>query len=402
MTLIQSAYKWKGLRTDGQLQYGRMDAPTKNIAREKIHSLGINRILSLHRSFEIIPSKNTLTLTQLEQFFASLHRLFSAGIPLTACLMSIKENAPSQALREFADVIYNKISLGRSLSSAIKASGIAINAAYFALLRTGETSGKLEAVIEAIHQLLAKRLALRKKVMGALMYPLCILIISLFILCIFFIVIIPQFKSIYDKSQHELPYLTQLLIHISDHFFLYSLSLFTCFIIIFFSIRHLYQRHTNIKNHLQQALLKVPIFSRIITLQQQHLLAFNLQLCLQAGITLEKSLLQASESSFLIAYQQSLKAIIRWVSSGRSLSSAIKAHPLLPPAFTYLLQMAEQSGSLDMYFAQLNTELSQQLDQWIQNLSQLFEPFIIVVLGSMIGFIVVAMYLPIFELGRLF
>lgn len=402
MALIQICYKWKGRHAGGHIQRGRVYAPTKNMAREEISSLGIHSILSLRRSLDIFPAKNTLTSRQFEQFFSSLHRLFSAGIPLTECLNSIKENAPSQTLRRFANAVYEKIHLGHSLSSAIKASGISMNPAYFALLSTGETSGKLDAVMEAIHRLLAKSLYLRKKLMGALMYPLCILIITLFILSIFFIVIIPQFKSIYDKSQHQLPYLTRLLIHISDYFLLYSLSILTVLMVIFSITRHFYQRNPIIKVRLQQVLLRIPIFSRIITLQQQNLLAFNIQLCLHAGITLEQSLLQARQSTFLITYQRSIDHIIRWITSGRSLSSAMKAHPLLPPAFIYLLHVAEQSGSLDLYFSQLNTELNRQSEQWIQNLSQLFEPFIIMVLGSIIGIIVVAMYLPIFELGSLF
>lgn len=402
MALIQLYYKWKGRHIDGQIQRGRVYAPTKNMARERIFSLGIHTILSLHRSLEITRSPHALTLQEFEQFFASLHRLFSVGIPLTACLISIKENAPSQRLRQFAEVVCEKIYLGHSLSSAIKASGISMNPAYFGLLTTGEASGKLDAVIEAIHQLLTKRLYLRKKLMAAMMYPLCILVITFAILSIFFIVIIPQFESIYNKSQHQLPYLTRLLIHVSHHFFIYLSSTLMSLMVFFGMIRHFYQRNLTVKSYVQHALLAIPIFSRLITLQQQNLLAFSIQLCLYAGITIDQSLMQAKQSTFLLVYQTSIDHIIRWVRSGRSLSSAMKANPLLPPAFTYLLCMAEQSGSLDLYFSQLNTELSKQFEQWIQNLSQLFEPFIIVILGSMIGLIVVAMYLPMFELGSLF
>lgn len=402
MTLTQIRYKWKGRHANGHLQRGCIYAPTKNLAREQIFSLGIDTILSLHRSLNLISPQRKLKLEQFDQFFSSLHHLFSAGIPLTECLISIKENAPSQTLRHFAHGVYDKICLGHSLSSAIKCSGISINPAYYALLSIGETSGKLDTVIEAIHQLLAKSLILRKKLIGAMTYPLCILMITLLILSIFFIAIIPQFKSIYEKSEHQLPYLTRLLIHVSDHFLLYSLSMLIVLTVFFCLTRYLYERNTVIKSHLQRALLNIPIFCRIITLQQQSLLAFSIQLCLQAGIPLEQALLQAKQSTFLTLYQQSIDHIIRWVTSGRHLSSAMKIHPLFPTAFIYLLNIAEQSGNLDLCFSQLSTELGRQLEQWIQNLSQLFEPFIIVVLGSMIGLIVVAMYLPIFELGSLF
>ena len=349
-------------------------------------------------------SKNppALSQSQIEQFFSSLDRLFSAGIPLVECLLSIKEHTPSTTLRHFAHIVYNKVYLGHSLSSAIKASGINMNPTYYSLLKTGEASGKLDVVIAAIHQLLVKRLALRKKLISALLYPLCILVITLLILAVFFIAIIPQFKSIYEKSQQQLPCATRLLLHLSDYFILYSFSTLLIFVILTVLTRYLYQHHIIVKKYVQKVILNLPIFSRLIILQQQYMFAFIMQLSLQAGITLEQSLLQAKTSSFLSIYQESIDRIICWVTCGKSLSGAMKACPLLPARFVYFLSISEQSGCLDLYFTQLSTDLNKQLDQWVQNLSQLFEPFIIVVLGSIIGFMVVAMYLPIFELGSLF
>ena len=149
-------------------------------------------------------------------------------------------------------------------------------------------------------------------------------------------------------------------------------------------------------------LLKLPLIKNIYQLNQQANITLALQTTLSAGITIENALEQAIDTTDTIFYRAHLKNIITLVKSGRSFSSALNLNPILPPSAQHLIKVSEHTGKLDDGLKKIGQQLTEQLDLIIENLSSLIEPFIIIFLGGMIGIIIIAMYLPIFQLGSVF
>lgn len=397
-----NTYLWKGHDQSKNKLSGYIKASSKNIVQSKLTQLGIVKIKRI--SQQIFTIQNNLKLSPKESyyFFSSLLRLIKSGIALTDCIELISKSSETGSIKLFTYDLGYAIEHGQSLSYALENSDYIINYDYIQLIKIGETSGKLEQVLLSISQLIQKNITLNKKLFSAMIYPGCVIAITIVVLAVLFIFIIPQFKTIYHNSNTALPAFTQALLFISDHFsWLLGLGL-SIALILGLTLKPIYNSSYKARKIIQKILLKLPPIKTILPITQQANIAFGLQISLSAGVTLERALEQVSSSARIIKFQDYLSRLTLLVKSGRNLSSAIALNPIFSPTEQYQISMAENTGQLDDCFAQISQQLTDQLDQIIENLNQLIEPFIIIFLGGMIGIIIIAMYLPIFQLGNVF
>lgn len=397
-----NTYHWKGHDQSKNKLTGHIKASSKNIAQEKLTQLGIVKIKKI--SQQIFSFQNNLKLNPKESyyFFSSLLRLLKSGIALTDCITLISKGSDTGSIKLFTYDLRYAIEHGQSLSYALENSNYIINHDYIQLIKIGETSGKLEQVLLSISQLIKKNINLKKKLLSATIYPSCVIVITTVVLAALFLFIIPQFEAIYHNSNTVLPAFTQALLFISDQFsWLLALGL-SIALTLSITLKPIYNSNYKVRKIIQKILLQLPLIKTILPITQQAKIAFGLQISLSAGVTLESALEQVSSRARIIKFQDYLSKLTLLVKSGRSLSSAIVLNPIFSPTEQYQISMAENTGQLDDCFAQISQQLTEQLDQIIENINQLIEPFIIIFLGGMIGIIIIAMYLPIFQLGNVF
>lgn len=398
------SYSWKGKTATGNKQKGTITAASKNIAINKLKSLGITTIITIKINLFsfVCVSRQKLNRNESHCFFSTLYELYKSGLALADCLALIERSADNSKIRLFSHELNRAIKSGQSLSGAINASSYSIVNSHIEIIKIGETSGNLEQVLHSICLILKKNISLRKKLLSALIYPACVIFITIIVLSILFVFIIPQFQIIYSNSNATLPMFTQLLLIISNHFLSMASTFLLLILLICFSIYYLSKKYYRIQTIIQSVVLKLPLIKSIIMISQQAKIAFALQITLSSGITLESALEQCINSTEIVKLKKYLTNITTLVKSGRGLSNSLELNPLFTNAALHQVRMAENTGQLDYCFNQINHQLTDQLDQIIENLSQLIEPFIIIFLGGMIGLIIIAMYLPIFQLGSVF
>lgn len=341
---------------------------------------------------------------ELTGFTRQLATLTTAGIPLMQGLSILKQNIEKTTLGQLIQKISLHLEKGYPLSTALKQYPMHFNALYCNLVLCGEQSGTLDIMLHRLATYQEKNQSLKRKIRKAMAYPLAVLIIAFSITLLLLLKVVPVFQTVFEGSGTPLPAFTQLLLSISqslqNHGFIILMISFLCS--IFFIQLYRSKKHPAFKQAIQYYVLKIPVLGVLI---QQTILARitrTLATTTNAGVPLIESLntlTYATQNShyslLLIKIQQNLK-------SGQSLHMAMQAFKLFPPMMVQMIKIGECSGTLEMMLDKIATLYEEKTELSIDSLSSLLEPLIMVLLGLIVGGLVIALYLPIFNMGSVF
>jgi general secretion pathway protein F len=394
-------YKYKAINSHGNTIDGFIDADSVKTATDKLKREGvflssINEVDRAHAKskFSLFNRVSSAELAITTRQFSTL---ISAGLPLEASLSTLSQQTEENKLSQILSEVRDKVSEGRSLASSLSEYKDVFSDIYTSIIKAGEASGTLDIVLLRLADFLEKQAALRSRVRSALVYPLFMFIVGSGVLAFMMTFVIPRITKIFEQSKKALPLMTVILINVSNFFtnnFFILLILLAG--IIFFVVRFINTPRG--KELLDRISLRLPIFGKINRMVILSRFTRTLGTLLSSGIPLLDALKISGEVSGNQVYINSLNNVSENVKEGTSLASPLEQTGVFPPLMTRMVYVGEQTGELEEMLNRLADTYDQQVDTSLSALTSLLEPVMILFMGGIVGFIVFAMLLPIFDI----
>lgn len=392
----QRLFHWKAINTAGQLQTGALLAMERNSVYEHMlrHGLQPLNVRGGRRlSVSYWRGERLITVTR------QLATLLQAGLPLVSSLQLLAKEMDALPWQCLLHEISQQVSQGQSFSEAMACYPHTFPQLYPPVIAMGELTGNLEqcCVQLVLHQ--ERQQKLQKKVIKALKYPVFVCVIALIVSIVMLVLVLPEFAQIYQSFDTPLPTLTATLLLMSACLTAYGPYLAALLISLVMSYLYI-RRHRRYYQQLEQKLLlRIPLISALIRGSCLSQIFQTLAITQHAGLPLTSGLDAALRSINNDTYKQALRSIQKQINQGVPLYMALSQHPLFPPLCQQMVRVGEESGALEVLLEKLASWHQQQTQDLADNLTQMLEPLLMLVIGSIVGVLVIAMYLPIFQLG---
>ncbi len=395
-------FKWKGRDVKGRKKKGEIIAINKNDAMVKLKNkrISIISIKEAPKDIELpllkkkVKEKETLIVTK------QLSIMLASGLPLDESLNIIAEQTSNKKLGTVVYEVKNDIESGSTLAGALRKHKDIFSDMYINMVDSGEKTGNLEGVLKRLTEMTEKRMALKKKIKGALIYPTMVTIVAIGVIALIMTFVIPTFADMYSSSGMKLPLPTQIVISIS--LFLrtnvtYIIAGIIAFIILFkLAYRKIYKFH----RFMDKILINLPVFGILVRKGSIANFATILASLSSSGIDILEALDIAAKTANNLILEETLMEVKDMVKRGDNLSNALASSGEFPDMVIQMVSVGEETGTLDEMLEKVAVYYEGEVDNTVKNLTTMIEPIIIVILGGAIGFLVIAMYLPIFKMGE--
>ncbi len=332
-------------------------------------------------------------------FTRQLATMMKAGVPLLQAFDIVGRGATNPRLTKLLNDIRTDVETGTSLSVAFRKHPMQFNALYCNLVEAGEQGGILEQLLERLAIYEEKTMQLKQKIKSALVYPVAVLVVAFVVLTIIMLFVIPSFKEVFTSFGAELPAPTLAVMWLSEQFVAYWWLLFGVMIGGGYFFMQTWRRSEKMQMAMDRLFLRIPVFGDLIRKAVLARWTRTLSTMFGAGVPLVEALDSVGGASGNAVYLQATEQIQKEVSTGTALTMAMQNTGVFPTMVLQMASIGEESGSLDHMLGKAAEFYEEEVDEMVKGLSSLMEPFIIVILGVLIGGIVVSMYLPIFKLG---
>lgn len=367
-----------------------------NPALAKTEKGGLSGFLNKDLSF----GSKSLGDRKKERFYSELHILLAAGIDIRTALELITEQATDELQKKTFEGIKQQVVSGSSLSETIAGTG------FFSLyesfsLKIGEESGKLNEVLKELTAFYQKRIKLKRQLVNAFSYPLVVMLVAGGTIAFLLHFVVPMFTDVFKRFNSELPALTRLVIRMSasSSWIFYFLLLVTIPLTIIFITQ---RKKEWFRRSTSSFVMKMPLIGTLIRKIYVARLCLSMNLLLSARTPLLKSLELARNMVDFYPLEQSLVLAQKDILKGSSLHASFAGHALYDQRMISLVKVAEEVNQLDHIFSKLATQYSDEVDHQTAVLSSLIEPVMIIFLGLLVSVILIAMYLPLFQLSSTF
>ena len=354
--------------------------------------------MAKQKSLEKKAKSYKLDMGELAIFTSQLASLLSAGLPLVSCLEALQDQTEDQVFRIIIRDVRNDISSGTSFSAAVKKFPNAFNSLFISMIEAGEASGGLAEILGKVASYFESTVKLTKKVKSAMTYPIAVIGLAIALVNVLLIFVIPVFAAMFADFGAKLPAPTQFLIDLSDFLkaWWWALGL-GCYAIFFFGSK--YVKTPNGRRQKDHFLVRAPIFGNLV-----HKIALS-RFCrtyatlMRSGVPILRTLEIVSAASGMVQVEDACTEIAKHVSQGGQVSEVMAANPFFPPMMKHMVKAGESTGNVDGMMNKIADFYDTECDATVAALTSLIEPMLIVFLGVVVGGIVMAMFLPIFQLG---
>lgn len=380
-----------------KLVNGEVSAFTEEEARKKLAKRGI-RPLQITRVKT--SSKRKITQEDITVFTRQLSTMIKAGLPLMQAFEIVARGHGNPSMTEMLMEIRGEVEQGSSLSCAFSNHPKYFDRFYCNLVAAGETGGVLESLLDKLAIYKEKTQAIRKKVKTALTYPVSVIAVAIGLVFVMMIFVLPAFKEVYANMGAELPPLTQTVMDMSDFFVSYGWMVLIALGFAIYGFLKLKARSIKIQRRMDAILLRMPIFGDIVRKGTIARWGRTTATLIAAGVPLVDVLDSTAGAAGNLIYEEATREIRTRVIQGLSMTSGMRATELFPNMMLQMSSIGEESGSLDDMLNKAAEFYEDEVDNAVGRLSAMMEPIIIVILGLVIGTLLVAMYLPLFNLGN--
>jgi general secretion pathway protein F len=401
------AYNYTALDSSGKNRKGVLQADSEKSVRQQLRSQGLTpldiRYVNEHSQTQVSffsLRRTRVSVGELALLTRQLATMLQAGIPLDETLQSIAEQAEKQNAKSMLLAVRAKVLEGHSLATGLAEFPQVFNNLFRATVAAGEKTGHLDKVLERLAEFTERRQEVRQKITQALIYPSVIICAAIAIVSFLLAFVVPKMITVFQQSGQALPVATQILLALSQflqNFGLYVLLLLIIAIVFF--IRAL--RKPNFKTRVDRWLLKLPLFGKAIRLVNTARFAHTFAILTSAGVSVLEAMRIGSDIVTNTPIRESLVLATRQVREGVAIHRALKTTGYFPPMSIYLIASGENTGQLEPMLQRTARTQEQQVEQMINVILTLFEPLMILVMGSIVLFIVLAILLPIFNMDQL-
>lgn len=407
-------FDWKGIQNK-QYVSGTVNALTRDEAayKLKIDGIIITQLIKKLRESEkdakekrnwrdLFDFKKKVKLIQIMISTKKMATMLRSGLSILPSLEMVRDQTENPTLKEAMSHIYQDVESGSSLSQSFSKYPDIFNAIYINMVKAGESSGRLDIFLDKLVASIRKTIKIRKSIQSAMLYPIILLIVATVVVGIMMIFVVPVFAQMFGSIGSELPAPTLFIMSISN--FLrdpYGGGLLAASIIAsIYLFRKAVKRSLTFRTKWHRYLLKMPLIGEMIlnsNLAQISMVYGNLS---GAGVPVIEALDITAESSKNEVIKEAIQVAKRGVFSGEPLSKLLAEIKIFPKTFSQLISVGEQTGNMTEMLETISSYFEEEFDSTVEKLSQMMEPIMICFLGGVIGFILVAMYLPIFKMGQ--
>ncbi len=390
-------FEWEGKDRNGKLVRGEMRAGGEAMVSAQLRRQGV--LVSKVKKRRVSGGKK-ITAKDLAVFTRQLATMMRAGVPLLQSFDIVGRGSTNPRMTRLLNEIRQDVETGTSLSSALRKHPLYFDALYCNLVEAGESGGILEALLDRLAIYQEKTVAIKNKIKSALTYPIAVMVVAFVVTAVIMIFVVPAFKDVFTSFGADLPAPTLMVIAMSEFFVAYWWAIFGFIgggLYFFFQS---WKRSVKMQHAMDRLLLKLPIFGDLLYKSAVARWTRTLSTMFAAGVPLVEALDSVGGASGNAVFTEATEKIQRDVSTGTALTTSMQTTGIFPTMVLQMAAIGEESGSLDHMLAKSAEFYEDEVDEAVKGLSALMEPFIIVFLGTLIGGIVVAMYLPIFKLGQ--
>ncbi|MBV9079643.1 MAG: type II secretion system F family protein [Elusimicrobia bacterium] len=401
------AFAYKARMLTGGLTEGVLEAPDQRSAMDQLRGQKLTPVevvesapSLMERIRAVLPIKPTVKAKELVLFSRQLSTLVSAGVPLVQGLTILEEQVETKLFRGIVHSIKEDIEAGQSITDALRKHPDAFEELYVSMIKAGEVGGILDVILERLSSYLENAEALRAKVKGALMYPLVVSIIASCVTLFLLMFVIPTFAKIFASFGAELPFMTQILINTSNilrHFWYIVIA-----VPVGASIAlKQYSKTEGGRRNIDSLMLNLPIFGILLKKVAVAKFTRTLGTLIKSGVPILQALETVAKTSGNKVIEIAIMTTRESVKEGERIAIQLRKANIFPPMVVQMVAIGEETGNLDTMLSKIADFYDQEVDVAVKGLTSMIEPIIIVVMGLVIGFIVIAMFLPMFELGEL-
>jgi type IV pilus assembly protein PilC len=396
-SIKEFVFEWEGKDRKGKQVRGEIRAASENIVQASLRRQGVLPTKIKKRSTR---SGKAIKPKDIAIFTRQFATMMKAGVPLLQTFDIVGRGNPNPSVTKLLSDIRAEVETGTALSSAFRKYPKYFNTLYCNLIEAGETAGILEALLDRLATYMEKTEAIKSKIKTALMYPIAVVIVAFVVVTIIMIFVIPAFKSVFSSFGADLPAPTLFVMAMSEFFVKYWWLIFSIIGGGIYFFMQAWRRNEKMQMVMDRLLLKVPVFGALIEKSCVARWTRTLSTMFAAGVPLVEALDSVGGAAGNSVYLEATTSIQREVSTGTSLTNAMTNANVFPSMVLQMCAIGEESGTIDHMLGKAADFYEAEVDDMVAGLSSLLEPIIIVFLGTIIGGIVIAMYLPIFKLGQ--
>jgi len=389
-------FEWEGRDKNGKIVRGEIRAGGEAQVSASLRRQGILLTKVKKRR---VSGGSSVKQKDIALFTRQLATMMKAGVPLLQAFDIVGRGATNPRLTKLLNDIRSDVETGTSLSAAFRKHPMHFDALYCNLVEAGEAGGILEQLLERLAIYQEKTIALKSKIKSALMYPIAVLTVAFLVLVVIMIKVIPAFKDVFASFGADLPAPTLMVIAMSEFFVAWWMVIFGVLIGGGYMFMQAWRRSEKMQMVMDRLLLRIPVFGALINKSVIARWTRTLSTMFSAGVPLVEALDSVGGAAGNAVYAEATQKIQRDVSTGSALTTSMQSTGVFPNMVIQMASIGEESGSLDHMLGKAAEFYEEEVDDMVKGLSSLMEPIIIVILGTMIGGIVVAMYLPIFKIG---
>lgn len=401
-------YTYKGLNIEGRGLTGIIDADSPRSARQRLRSNGIYpTAVREHQGADAHPgpsaslpgSRGLLGKQELALLTRHLATLLEAGLPLVEALTVLVEQSEGQASKRVLARIREQIREGKAFSTALESFPGDFAQVYVSMVRTGETAGTLETVLVRLAGYLDQQLELKNKITNAIIYPAIMLIVGVGVLCFLMIFVVPRITTVFNDVHQSLPWPTVMLIAISRFLGGYWIALLGLALIVGGGLGRVAASPVG-RAHIDRLLLRLPFVGNVVRMVCISRLAGTLSAMLSNGVPVLDALDVARGVMNNQVLEQAVLRAQNNIREGESVADPLKRSGVFPPLATHMIAVGERSGTLEEMLEKVSQLYDSEVNRIITRLTSLMEPIMVLVMGVIVFFIVLAILLPIFQMNQ--
>jgi type IV pilus assembly protein PilC len=390
-------FEWEGKDKNGKTVRGEMRAGGEAMVSASLRRQGVmvNKVKKRRMS-----GGKAIKQKDIAVFTRQLSTMMKAGVPLIQSFDIVARGSTNAKMTRLLTDIRSDVETGTSLSAAFRKHPLYFDALYCNLVEAGEAGGILEALLDRLAIYQEKTMAIKNKIKSALIYPIAVITVAFVVLAVIMIFVIPAFEDVFKNFGADLPAPTLVVIAISKIFVKYWYLIFGVGGGGIYFFMQTWKRSIKMQKYMDRLLLKVPVFGDLVFKSSVARWTRTLSTMFAAGVPLVEALDSVGGASGNAVFAEATEKIQKDVSTGSALTTSMQATGIFPVMVLQMCAIGEESGALDAMLGKAAEFYEDEVDEAVKGLSSLMEPFIIVILGTLIGGIVVSMYLPIFKLGQ--
>jgi len=394
------SYIWEGKDRKGNKSKGELTGSNLALVKAQLRKQGIIPDKVKKKPKPLFGGSKKITPFDIAMLTRQLATMMKAGVPLVQSFDIVADGLENKGLQELVMSIRNDISSGTSFAGALRKHPKYFDDLYCNLVDSGEKAGALEAMLDRIATYLEKTENLKKKVKKAMTYPIAVIVVALIVTAILLIKVVPQFEALFQGFGADLPVFTQMVVGLSEWMQQWWFVVLLGIAGTIFLFKEAKRRSQKFSDIVDKYVLKLPVVGEILDKSAVAKFGRVLSTTFAAGVPLVDALDSVAGATGNAVYRDAIDRIKNDVSSGTQLQASMRQQDVFPIMAVQLTAIGEESGNLDEMLAKVAEHYEGVVDDMVDNLTALMEPMIMTVLGILVGGLIIAMYLPIFQMGQ--